>query len=314
MTKIIAELCQNHNGDKNLMSDMVAAAAEAGVDYVKIQSMQSKDLTKRPRFERGLIESDITKVIKRPFRTEYNRLRKLDLSLENQNYFIELCVKYKVKPMTTVFSLNRIKELDKLNFDTFKVASFDCSSYKLIEQLAKTKKNLIISTGGTYLREIKETAEILKKLKKKFTFLHCISIYPTPLKEANLNRIELLKKFTKTVGISDHSSPEKNGNDLSLAAILYGAKIIERHFTILKKDKTRDGVVSVNFNQLKTLVSQSKENIISIKKRFNKKKNVLKIMHGNKFRELSETELLSRDYYKGRFAMKDIKGKITYNW
>ena len=37
-------------------------------------------------------------------------------------------------------------------------------------------------------------------------------------------------------------------------------------------------------------------------------------MHGNKFRELSETELLSRDYYKGRFAMKDIKGKITYNW
>ena len=144
--------------------------------------------------------------------------------------------------------------------------------------------------------------------------MHCISIYPTPLKEANLNRIELLKKFTKTVGISDHSSPEKNGNDLSLAAILYGAKIIERHFTILKKDKTRDGVVSVNFNQLKTLVSQSKENIISIKKRFNKKKNVLKIMHGNKFRELSETELLSRDYYKGRFAMKDIKGKITYNW
>ena len=230
MTKIIAELCQNHNGDKKLMSDMVAAAAEAGVDYVKIQSMQSKDLTKRSRFERGLIESDITKVIKRPFKTEYSRLRKLDLSLENQNYFIELCLKYKVKPMTTVFSLNRIKELDKLNFNTFKVASFDCSSYKLIEQLAKTKKNLIISTGGTYLREIKETAEILKKLKKKFTFLHCISIYPTPLKEANLDRIELLKKFTKTVGISDHSSPEKNGNDLSLAAILYGAKIIERHF------------------------------------------------------------------------------------
>ena len=52
MTKIIAELCQNHNGDKKLMSDMVAAAAEAGVDYVKIQSMQSKDLTKRSRFEK----------------------------------------------------------------------------------------------------------------------------------------------------------------------------------------------------------------------------------------------------------------------
>ena len=66
MVKIIAELCQNHNGDKKLMGEMVAAAAEAGVEYVKIQSMQSKDLTKRSRFEKGLIEGGITKVIKRP--------------------------------------------------------------------------------------------------------------------------------------------------------------------------------------------------------------------------------------------------------
>ena len=314
MVKIIAELCQNHNGDVKLMSDMVAAAAEAGVDYVKIQSMQSKDLTIRKRFEKGLIEGGLKKVIKRPFREEYNRLKKLDLSLKNQNYFIELCSKYKVKPMTTIFSLNRIQELDKLNFDIFKVASFDCSSFKLIKQLSKTKKELIISTGGTYLREIKETAKILNRLKKKFTFLHCISIYPTPLEEANLSRIKLLKKFTQSVGISDHSCPEKNGNDLSLAAILYGASTIERHFTILKKNKTRDGVVSVNFNQLKSLVIQAKKNKKEIRNNFKKKDNVLRKMHGNALRELSESELLNRDFYKGRFAMKDNKGKIIYNW
>ncbi len=314
MVKIIAELCQNHNGDKHLMSDMVAAASEAGADYVKIQSMQSKDLVKRNRFENGLTEGGIIKVIKRPFKMEYNRLKELDLDLEKQNYFIELCSKYKVKPMTTIFSLNRIKELNKLNFDTFKVASFDCSSFKLIEQLGKTKKNLIISTGGTYLREIRETARILRKMSKKFTFLHCISIYPTPLNEANLSRISLLKKITPSVGISDHSSPEKNGNHLSLAAILYGANTIERHFTILKKDETRDGIVSVNFNQLKSLVIQAKKNIKEIKRNFNKKKDLLKTMHGNPLRELSEIELLNRDYYKGRFAMRDIKGNTIFNW
>ena len=314
MVKIIAELCQNHNGDIKLMSEMVAAASEAGVDYVKIQSMQSKDLVKRKRFEKGLIEGGLKKVIKRPFREEYNRLKKLDLNLENQNYFIEVCRKYKVKPMTTIFSLNRIKELDKLNFDVFKVASFDCSSFKLIKQLTKTKKKLIISTGGTYLREIKETAKILNKLKKKFTFLHCVSIYPTPLEEANLSRIKLLKKYTKSVGISDHSSPEKHGNDFSLAAILYGATTIERHFTILKKNQTKDGVVSVNFNQLKSLVIQARKNKKEIKNIFKKKDNLLKKMYGNPFRELSESELLNRDYYKGRFAMKYNKDKIIYNW
>ena len=314
MTKIIAELCQNHKGDKYLMSDMVAAAAEAGVDYVKIQSMQSIDLTKRKRFESGLIEGGVTKTIKRPYEKEYKRLKKLDLNLDNQSYFIDLCLKHNVKPMTTVFSLNRIKELDNLNFDTFKIASFDCSSFKLVEKLGKTKKKLIISTGGTFLREIIQTSKILRNLKKKFTFLHCISIYPTPLKEAHLSRINLLKKFANNVGLSDHSSPDTNGNDLSLAAILYGASIIERHFTILKKNQTRDGVVSVNYNQLKSLVTNSKKNYNDIKLNFKNKKILLKTMEGNPFRELSEIELLNRDYYKGRFAMKNIKGKIIYNW
>ena len=56
MTKIIAELCQNHNGDIKVLSEMVAAASEAGADILKIQSMRSKDLTFRERFEDGLIE------------------------------------------------------------------------------------------------------------------------------------------------------------------------------------------------------------------------------------------------------------------
>ena len=103
MTKIIAELCQNHNGDMNLVQEMVAAASEAGAEYVKIQSMQSKDLTKRMRFEKGLIEGGIKKIIKRPYFPEFKRLSKLDLTLDQQSKFIEICMKYNVKPMSTIF-------------------------------------------------------------------------------------------------------------------------------------------------------------------------------------------------------------------
>lgn len=313
MVKIIAELCQNHNGDMKLVEEMVAAASEAGASYVKIQSMQSSDLIKRQRFEKGLVEGGTIKVIKRPFLNEFKRLKKLDLNLRQQEEFIELCYKYKVKPMTTIFSLNRIKELKKLNFDTFKIASFDCSSFRLIEKLSKLNQNLIISTGGTYQREIAKTASILHKAKKKFTFLHCISIYPTPLEEAHLSRIKYLKKFTPHVGLSDHSNPEKNGNLLSLGAVLNGARIIERHFTILKKNETRDGIVSVNFQQLKKLVYETNQSFKNIKKNLTLKKK-LKIMYGNYQRELSEIEILNRDYYKGRFGYKSSNGKIIYNW
>ena len=72
--------------------------------------------------------------------------------------------------------------------------------------------------------------------------------------------------------------------------------------------------MSVNFKQLKSLVTEAKKNVKEIKKYFKNKNNLLKIMHGNPQRELSEMELLNRDYYKGRFASKNPKGKITFNW
>ena len=79
---IIAECCQNHNGDLKILKDMIWAAASAGADYVKIQSMLASDLAYREVFEEGLIEEGETKAIKRPYRTEYDRLKPLDLDVE----------------------------------------------------------------------------------------------------------------------------------------------------------------------------------------------------------------------------------------
>ena len=74
MAKLIAELCQNHNGDINILDEMVAAAAESGADYAKIQSINSGELSFRERFENGLKEGGRTRVIKRPYKNEYERL------------------------------------------------------------------------------------------------------------------------------------------------------------------------------------------------------------------------------------------------
>ncbi len=314
MVNIIAELCQNHNGDLKILDEMVAAAAEAKADYVKIQSMRSSDLTFRKRFEKGLIEGGRVRVLKRPYLKEFNRLKKLDLTDDHHFKFIGICKKYKIKPMTSVFSLNRIQFLKKIyQIDTLKVPSFDCASYKMIEKLSKIKKKLIISTGGTFDREIEKTSNILKKNKKKFTFLHCISIYPTPLNEANLSRISYLKNFTNSVGISDHSNPDKDSHKLSISAVHLGANTIERHFTILKKNKTRDGIVSVNFKQLKELCEQAKSGKKNIKNYVKYEVPEFKLMIGKQHRELSESELINRDYYQGRFSSKN-KRKIIFNW
>lgn len=318
MTKVnlIAELCQNHFGDLNIVDEMIHAAKENGADYVKIQSMQSKDLNYRERFEKGLIEGGLIKCKKRPFNQEYQRLKNLDLTIDEHFKFLELCKKYKIKPMTTIFTRNRINLIKKMNLDYLKISSFDCSSHSMIEDIvSKVKSNMIVSTGGAYDSEIMNTVNILKKAKRKFTLLHCISIYPTTPEVASLLRIKFLKKLSSSVGFSDHSNPDIYSYDLSAMSKTLGATWIERHFTILKKNATKDGVVSVNPSQLKELRNAidlpSTQILNYLKKKY--KSNFKKIL-GSEDRELTNEEILNRDYYRGRFVSKTKSGKIVYNW
>ena len=313
MTKIIAELCQNHNGDMSILQEMVHAAKESGADYVKIQSMLSSDLTHREKFDQGIIENGVIKVIKRPFKDEYSRLKKLDLDDEQHFQFINYFKKFDIKPMTTIFNRSRLKFLETLNIDTIKVSSFDCSSHQLIMELKNSKfKNIIVSTGCTYDHEIKETINILKNKLK--SILHCVSIYPTPVSESHLNRINFLKKLTSSVGLSEHSSYERDHLKISIIALSFNINFIERHFTILPKDQTKDGVVSLNPNQLKELVSFTKMSNSDLNNYIRKNIPKFNNLLGLETRDLSDTELLNRDYYRGRFASKNNQGKFIYNW
>ena len=92
---------------------MVHSAAEAGADIAKYNQLDQKDLTHRERFDNGVIENGKVKVIKRPFKNEMERLSKLDLTEEDHLKFIEVCKKYNITPMTTIFTLNESTLLNK---------------------------------------------------------------------------------------------------------------------------------------------------------------------------------------------------------
>ena len=315
MTKIIAELCQNHNGDIKIVEEMVHAASEAGAEIVKIQSMHSDDLTHRDRFDEGVKINDEIKSIKRPYKSEYERLKKLDLNEEQHFMFLDFCKKFKVQPMTTIFSRSKLKFLESLDMDIIKVSSFDCASHKMIEELADSKFNeIIVSTGCTFDNEIKKTCEVLNKKNKKFSLLHCVSIYPTPLEDVHLNRIDFLRELNQDVGLSEHSNYDKDGLKTSIASLLYNIKYIERHFTILPKDQTKDGVVSLDPTQLKELCDFTKKSKQEIKDYVKKNVPEFEMMKGKKIRQLSKAEILNRDYYQGRFASKNKDEEVVYNW
>jgi N,N'-diacetyllegionaminate synthase len=109
MVEVIAEFCQNHNGERSILQEMVYAAAESGATFAKIQSMRADDLTHRPCFDEGATDSHgAVQTIRRPYDAEYRRLKPLDLDDDDHHRFVEWCGKAGIKPLTTVFSRSRI--------------------------------------------------------------------------------------------------------------------------------------------------------------------------------------------------------------
>ncbi len=322
MTKLIAEVCQNHNGDRETFEKMVKAAAEAGADIVKMQSIFADDLTRREEFEEGETFSDGTvKTIKRPYRTEFDRLSKLDLTLDDHRHFIELCVKYGVTPMTTIFARHRVREIGALPWPVrvVKIASYDCASIPFIKELARYFDSFIISTGATYDDEIKRTAELLRGLGKTFSFLHCVTSYPNELSICNLARMRWLRQFTPEVGWSDHTLVARDGIIAAKAAIFLGADYVERHFTILPADKSKDGPVSITPALLKELsdfrhLSKEGQRANLAKTLNGTMPDWEKKLRGVETREMTRTELLNRAYYRGRFASSRAGGGHLFNW
>lgn len=309
---IIAECCQNHNGDREVLKKMIHLAAENGADYVKIQSIRSRELTHRPKFDDGIIdESGQVKVIKRPFKTELERLSKLDLSLDDEAWFVEECWRAGVAPMTTVFTRDVVHEIKDIGFEAVKIASYDCASYPLLRDVKKNWKRVFVSTGATYDHEIEEAATVLSG--SDFQFLHCVTIYPTPMADLHLRRISFLRKFCKNVGYSDHSHVEKTHLWASKIALALGASCIERHYTILEKDQTKDGPVSITPHLLKELSLFAKKSRYEMMQEISHNYPEWETSLGESNRDMTENELLNRDYYRGRFAsVKD--GNPVYNW
>ena len=229
---------------------------------------------------------------------------------------MQICNENGLIPMTTCFVREHVNHLAELGFYSIKVASYDCASFPLLKELSKKFDEIIVSTGATYDDEVIHAAEILKDTN--FSMLHCVTLYPTPLEQMHMARMDWLRTLTPSVGYSDHSLVSDTGLLASKAALALGADIIERHFTLLSASDTRDGPVSINKTQLQDLSNFSK---LSLDDRLSKMDTDYpdwRIVIGQKNRTLTNEELLNRDYYRGRFASPrsdTINGsRMINNW
>jgi sialic acid synthase SpsE len=226
-TYFIAEIGVNHNGNMKLAKRMILAAKKAGADAVKFQTFKADNLAIPDTLKVKYQKKNTPKK-----QSHYEMLKSLELSDSQHRILYRFCKREKIEFLSTPYDVSSAKFLNALGCKIFKTASADIVDLSLHEYLAKTNKIVLISTGMSNFKEINHCINIYKKFKnRKFILLHCVSNYPCSDKSINMMVLKKMRNsFNCAVGYSDHG----HGNEASILSVAFGAKVIERHFTINK--------------------------------------------------------------------------------
>tara|TARA_B100000959_G_C14909025_1_gene594309 strand:+ start:199 stop:1236 length:1038 start_codon:yes stop_codon:yes gene_type:complete len=280
---VIAEAGLNHNGSVKIAKKLIDLAEEAGADAVKFQkrtvdklavnsALDAEDM-RFPEFGKTYRE------IREYLEFDMNQYREIKKYTEDKGLDF-LC---------TAFDTEAADFLEELGVSIYKLASHSATNIELLEYLAKTGKHSIMSTGMADLDEIETAVKIFNKYKTPLLLLHCVSAYPTPIDECNLNMINVLKEnFGLPVGYSGHEL----GFFPTLIAVGMGAVAIERHYTLDNNMIGFDHKMSLNPQDFISMVKSIRE--------IEKIKGV-----GEKF--ISDTEWITRHkYHVSMVSSQDI--------
>lgn len=244
---IIAEAGVNHNGDINIAKRLIDEAKRSGADIVKFQTFNPQKLASKYATMAEYQKENLGRE-----ESQEAMLSKLTLSWGEYVELAEYCKKIGIKFLSTPFESESIHFLDDLQ-DIWKIPSGEITNYPYLVEIARTGKEVILSTGMSNIDEVKGAIDVLKKHGAgKITLLHCTTNYPTPMDDVNLRAMLTLERECGcAVGYSDHTQ----GIEVPIAAVAMGATVIEKHFTLDRNMDGPDHKASLEPDELKAMVS-----------------------------------------------------------
>lgn len=234
---VIAEVGSNHDQSLSRAVDLIHAAALAGADAVKFQSLEF-DYLYPPTAPENI-------------RKLYDRI-KLDPAWYPTLF--ETARTCGLVPMSCPTYFLSIEYLKNQEIECFKIASPQTYAFpQLLDQVASLKVPTVISTGYCDDRRIQRAVNIFRRHRCPFVLLHCRSQYPLPPNHVGLLRmVELQKRFSVPVGYSDHTE----GAEIALAAVALGAVVIEKHITYDRNAAGPDHPFAMDVRDFKEMVRQ----------------------------------------------------------
>jgi pseudaminic acid synthase len=247
---IIAELSGNHNGNIDRAFETIKAASDNGADAIKIQTYTADTMTIDCDTEDFMIRSGLWGGYKL-----YDLYKWAETPFEWHKAIFDYAASIGITLFSTPFDESAVDLLESLDTPAYKIASFEATDLPLIRYVASKGKPMIMSTGMCSEQEIEEAVITAREGGcNELVLLHCISSYPAPIEQSNLKQMpNLAKRFRTIPGLSDHTL----GTAASVAAVALGACLIEKHFTLSRRDKGPDSVFSLEPAELKHLCQET---------------------------------------------------------
>lgn len=249
---IIAEMSGNHNGSRKRAIEIIKRAAETGVDCLKFQTYTADTITLNSTKSDFVINDPKSIWDGRQLHGLYHEAH---TPWEWHEELFQVANDHGVIAFSSPFDETAVDFLNDLNVPMFKIASFEITHLPLIRKIGQTGKPVIISTGMASVEEIEMAVATAREAgSDDVIILKCTSQYPANASDANLATIEdMASRFGVQVGLSDHTL----GIGVGIAAIGYGATVIEKHFTINRSEGGVDSEFSMEPHEMKALKEET---------------------------------------------------------
>jgi len=238
---VVAEIGINHNGDMQITKRLIDVAVASGCSAVKFQK-RTVDVV--------YSAAELARVRESPFGNTNGELKRaLEFGKEQYAAIDAYCKKSGIVWFASPWDEASVDFLEQFGVPCHKVASASLTDDNLLRHMRKTGKPIILSTGMSTMAQIDHAVEVLGS--NDLIILHATSTYPAQYDELNLRVIPVLaKRFGVPVGYSGHET----GIASSVAAVVLGASMVERHLTLDRAMWGSDQAASLEPNGMQRLL------------------------------------------------------------
>lgn len=252
-TYFIAEIGANFDGSIKKAKQLIDAAKNAGADCAKFQTFSTPKIVS----EGGFSRMELKGVHGSWGKTVSEVFKEVEFPISWHREIADYCEEIGIDFSTSPYFKEAVDLCIDLDVPFIKIGSGDITWLEMIDYIARKGKPVMLATGDATMSEIDEAVRVIEAAgNKDLVLMQCITNYPSKIDSANVNVLKTYQSaFDVLTGYSDHAP----GHIVALASTVIGARVIEKHFTLSKKDKGPDHPHSMEPNEFKFMVDSIRE-------------------------------------------------------